>query len=150
MRLKDASLLLKQLCYINGQWSASDSGATINVTNPATGKVIGFIPKMGSRETGRAIESANAAWPAWRAKTANERAVILRRWFDLLMENQEDLAIIMTAEQGKPLLNPVVKSPMPPRLSSGLPKRVSGSMVTSSLPMLVTNGTGGERPVYCL
>lgn len=102
MRLKDASLL-KQLCYINGQWSAADSGATISVTNPATTEVIGFIPKMGSRETRRAIEAANAAWPAWRAKTAKERADILRRWFDLLMENQEDLAIIMTAEQGKPL-----------------------------------------------
>ena len=102
MRLKDASLL-KQLCYINGQWSAADSGATINVTNPATAEVIGFIPKMGRRETSRAIEAANVAWPAWRAKTAKERAVILRRWFDLLMENQEDLAIIMTAEQGKPL-----------------------------------------------
>ncbi len=102
MRLKDASLL-KQLCYINGQWSAADSGATISVTNPATTEVIGFIPKMGSRETRRAIEAANAAWPAWRAKTAMERADILRRWFDLLMENQEDLAIIMTAEQGKPL-----------------------------------------------
>ena len=102
MRLKDASLL-KQLCYINGQWTAADSGATINVINPATGKVIGSIPKMGRRETSRAIEAANAAWPAWRAKTAKERAVILRRWFDLLMENQEDLAMIMTAEQGKPL-----------------------------------------------
>ncbi len=102
MRLKDASLL-KQLCYINGQWTAADSGATINVTNPATGKVIGFIPKMGRHETGRAIEAANVAWPAWRAKTAKERAVILRRWFDLLMENLEDLAMIMTAEQGKPL-----------------------------------------------
>ncbi|MHB8121955.1 MAG: NADP-dependent succinate-semialdehyde dehydrogenase [Desulfuromonadaceae bacterium] len=102
MRLKDASLL-KQLCYINGQWAAADSGATINVTNPATAEVIGSIPKMGRRETSRAIEAANAAWPAWRAKTAKERAVILRRWFDLLMENQEDLAMIMTAEQGKPL-----------------------------------------------
>ena len=102
MRLKDASLL-KQLCYINGQWSAADSGTTINVINPATGKVIGSIPKMGHSETSRAIEAANTAWPAWRAKTAKERAVILRRWFDLLMENQEDLAMIMTAEQGKPL-----------------------------------------------
>jgi len=102
MHLKDTSLL-RQLCYINGQWSAADSGATINVTNPATGEVIGFIPRMGRYETGRAIEAANAAWPAWRARTAKERAVILRRWFDLMMENMEDLAIIMTAEQGKPL-----------------------------------------------
>ena len=102
MNLKDSSLL-KQLCYINGQWIAADSGHTINVTNPATGDVIGTIPKMGTHETHLAINAANDAWPAWRAKTAKERAVILRRWFDLMMENQEDLAVIMTAEQGKPL-----------------------------------------------
>jgi succinate-semialdehyde dehydrogenase/glutarate-semialdehyde dehydrogenase len=102
MNLKDSSLL-KQLCYINGQWMAADSGKTINVNNPATGAVIGAIPKMGTYETHLAIQAANQAWPAWRAKTAKERAVILRRWFDLMMENQEDLAIIMTAEQGKPL-----------------------------------------------
>ncbi|MDD2542776.1 MAG: NADP-dependent succinate-semialdehyde dehydrogenase [Desulfuromonadaceae bacterium] len=102
MILKDSSLL-KQLCYINGQWLAADSGQAINVTNPATGGIIGTIPKMGIHETRRAIEAANAAWPAWRAKTGKERAVILRRWFDLMMENQEDLAMIMTVEQGKPL-----------------------------------------------
>ena len=102
MNLKDSSLL-KQLCYINGQWIAADSGHTINVTNPATGDVIGTIPKMGTHETHLAINAANDAWPAWRAKTAKERAAIMRRWFDLMMENQEDLAVIMTAEQGKPL-----------------------------------------------
>jgi len=96
-------LLLKQQCYLNGQWLSADSGKTIDVTNPATGEVLGTIPKMGTDETRRAIEAANAAWPAWRAKTAKERATILRRWFELMMENQEDLAIIMTAEQGKPL-----------------------------------------------
>ncbi|MBW4055874.1 MAG: NADP-dependent succinate-semialdehyde dehydrogenase [Proteobacteria bacterium] len=102
MILKDVSLL-KQLCYINGQWLAADSRQAINVTNPATGGIIGTIPKMGLNETRRAIEAASAAWPAWRAKTGKERAVILRRWFDLMMENQEDLAMIMTVEQGKPL-----------------------------------------------
>ena len=102
MNLKDSSLL-KQLCYINGQWMAADSGHTINVTDPATGDVIGTIPKMGTHETHLAIKGANDAWPAWRAKTAKERAAIMRRWFDLMMENQEDLAVIMTAEQGKPL-----------------------------------------------
>lgn len=102
MRLKDASLL-KQLCYINGQWMAADSGQTISVTNPATGEMIGAIPRMGTYETRRAIEAAHDALPGWRVKTAKERAVIMRRWFDLMMENQEDLAIIMTAEQGKPL-----------------------------------------------
>lgn len=102
LSLNDPSLL-KQLCYLAGQWRAADSSQTIAVTNPATGEVLGTIPKMGTVETRHAIEAANAALPAWRAKTAKERAVILRRWFELMMANQEDLAIIMTAEQGKPL-----------------------------------------------
>jgi len=102
LNLRDQSLL-RQSCYLNGQWLAADSGKTIDVTNPATGEVLGTIPRMGTAETRRAIEAANAAWPAWRAKTAKERATILRRWFELMLENQEDLAVIMTAEQGKPL-----------------------------------------------
>jgi succinate-semialdehyde dehydrogenase/glutarate-semialdehyde dehydrogenase len=102
LKLQDPSLL-KQLCYLNGQWLAADKGQTIEVTNPATNEVLGAIPRMGTMETRRAIEAAGAALPGWRAKTAKERAVILRRWFELMMENQEDLAIIMTAEQGKPL-----------------------------------------------
>jgi succinate-semialdehyde dehydrogenase/glutarate-semialdehyde dehydrogenase len=95
--------LLRQACYLNGTWCAADAGAVLSVTNPATGDQLGTIPKMGTFETRRAIEAASAALPAWRARTAKERAVILRRWFDLMMANQEDLAIIMTAEQGKPL-----------------------------------------------
>ena len=101
-RLKD-STLLRQRCYINGEWISADNDQSIDVTNPATGSVIGTIPKMGATETKRAIEAANAAWPAWRAKTAGERCAIIRKWRDLMMENQEDLGIIMTAEQGKPL-----------------------------------------------
>ena len=100
--LKDPTLL-KQQCYINGRWCDADSAAVIDVTNPATGEVIGTVPKMVADETRRAVEAANAALPAWRAKTAKERSVILRRWFDLMMANQDDLAVIMTAEQGKPL-----------------------------------------------
>jgi succinate-semialdehyde dehydrogenase/glutarate-semialdehyde dehydrogenase len=100
--LKDPSLL-RQQCYIDGRWVDADSKATIQVVNPATGGVLGTIPKMGAAETRRAIEAANAAWPAWRARTAKERAAILRKWFDLMMANQDDLGIIMTAEQGKPL-----------------------------------------------
>ncbi|MFT0545811.1 NADP-dependent succinate-semialdehyde dehydrogenase [Allopusillimonas ginsengisoli] len=95
--------LFRQQCYIDGKWCDADSGETINVTNPATGEVIGTIPKMGAAETRRAIEAADAAWPAWRSKTAKERANILRRWFDLMMANADDLATIMTVEQGKPL-----------------------------------------------
>ena len=102
LMLKDPTLL-RQQCYLNGQWLAADGAEVIDVTNPATGEKLGSIPRMGKDETRRTIEAANCALPAWRAKTAKERATILRRWFDLMMANQEDLAIIMTAEQGKPL-----------------------------------------------
>ncbi|MDY0270666.1 NADP-dependent succinate-semialdehyde dehydrogenase [Trichloromonas sp.] len=95
--------LFRQQCYIDGQWHNADSGSTIDVTNPASGEKLGTIPKMGAAETRRAIEAANNAWPAWRDKTAGERAVILRRWAELMMAHQEDLARLMTAEQGKPL-----------------------------------------------
>ncbi len=100
--LKDPSLFREQ-CYVNGQWIGADSGETVAVTNPATGEKIGLIPKMGVAETRRAIEAANEAFPAWRARTAGERSAILRRWFELMLEHQEDLAVLMTAEQGKPL-----------------------------------------------
>jgi succinate-semialdehyde dehydrogenase / glutarate-semialdehyde dehydrogenase len=102
MTLKDQTLF-RQQCYINGQWLDADAGGTISVTNPATGEIIGTVPKMGTAETHAAIEAANAAFPAWRARTAAERSALLRRWFELMLENQEDLAILMTAEQGKPL-----------------------------------------------
>lgn len=102
MRLKDPQLL-RDKAYINGEWQAADSGATFEVTNPATGAVLSTLPDMLEAETRRAIEAANAAWPAWAAKTAKERAAVLRKWFDLMMANQEDLAVIMTSEQGKPL-----------------------------------------------
>ncbi len=100
--LKDPTLL-KHHCYLNGQWQEADSGAVIDVTNPATGEILGTIPRMGAGETRRAIEAAQTALPSWRGKTAKERSAILRRWFELMMAHQEDLAVIMTAEQGKPL-----------------------------------------------
>ena len=100
--LKDPSLF-RQQCYINNQWLDADGGERITVTNPASGAAIGTIPKMGAAETRRAIETANTAYPGWRARTAAERSAILRRWFELILENQEDLAVLMTAEQGKPL-----------------------------------------------
>jgi succinate-semialdehyde dehydrogenase/glutarate-semialdehyde dehydrogenase len=102
LELRDGKLL-RQQCYVDGAWVDADSGKTLAVTNPATGEVLGTVPNMGAAETRRAIETANAAWPAWRAKTAKERSAILRKWADLMLANQEDLAIIMTAEQGKPL-----------------------------------------------
>ena len=95
--------LFKNQCYIDGQWVDADSGGTLEVTNPATGESLGTVPKMAKAETSRAIKAANAAWPAWRAKTANERAAILRQWYQLMMDNQEDLALMMTLEQGKPM-----------------------------------------------
>lgn len=102
MQLKDAKLF-RQKAYFDGKWQDADNGKTIDVTNPATGEVIGTVPKMGAAETKRAIDAANKALPAWRAKTAKERSVIIRRWYDLLIEHQDDLALILTTEQGKPL-----------------------------------------------
>ena len=102
LKLKDPTLL-RELCFIDGDWIAADNGTALDVTNPATSKKLGSIPNMGAAETRRAIAAAAAALPAWRARTAKERAVIMRRWFDLMIENQEDLATLMTAEQGKPL-----------------------------------------------
>jgi succinate-semialdehyde dehydrogenase/glutarate-semialdehyde dehydrogenase len=101
-QLNDPSLF-RQQCYIDGAWIDADSGAEIEVTNPANNQVLGRIPKLGAEETRRAIEAAERAWPAWRAKTAKERANLLRNWFNLMLENQEDLAVLMTLEQGKPL-----------------------------------------------
>lgn len=95
--------LLRQQCFINGIWLDAIETGTIPVTNPATGEIIGTVPKMGTIETHDAIDAAHAAYPEWRAKTAGERSSLLRRWFELILENQEDLAILMTAEQGKPL-----------------------------------------------
>ncbi|MGE3231551.1 MAG: aldehyde dehydrogenase family protein, partial [Hyphomicrobium sp.] len=88
LALKDPKLF-RQQGYINGKWTDADSGATIDVTNPATGETLGTIPKMVAAETRRAIEAANAAWGPWRKKTAKERATILRKWFNLMMENQD-------------------------------------------------------------
>eukprot|EP01030_Chromulinospumella_sphaerica_P013234 gene13234-biopygen11533 len=102
LQLKDTSLL-RQQAYLNGAWRDADNGATLAVHNPATGEQLGSVPLMGAGETRAAIAAANAAWPAWRKKTAKERATILRRWNDLILANAEDLAQLMTAEQGKPL-----------------------------------------------
>jgi succinate-semialdehyde dehydrogenase/glutarate-semialdehyde dehydrogenase len=102
LKLNDPSLL-RQQSYIDGQWRDAADGTTIAVTNPANGETIGTVPHMGAQETKQAIEAANAAWPAWRKKTAKERSAILRKWNDLMLANADDLALIMTAEQGKPL-----------------------------------------------
>jgi succinate-semialdehyde dehydrogenase / glutarate-semialdehyde dehydrogenase len=95
--------LIRSRCLVGGEWIEADSGATMPVHDPATGETLGTVPKLGAAETRRAIEAANAAWPAWRALTAGGRARILRRWFERILANQEDLAVLMTSEQGKPL-----------------------------------------------
>jgi succinate-semialdehyde dehydrogenase/glutarate-semialdehyde dehydrogenase len=100
--LKD-SRLFHEACYLDGQWIQAKPGQMIDVDNPATGEIIGRVPKFGGAEAKKAIEAANRAFPAWSKKTAKERAGVLRRWFDLMMENQQDLARLMTLEQGKPL-----------------------------------------------
>ena len=100
--MKDLSLFREQ-AYIAGNWSDADSGKKDEVLNPATGEVLGTVPRCGQQETRKAIEAANQAMPAWKASPAKERGKILRRWYELMIENKEDLAILMTAEQGKPL-----------------------------------------------
>ena len=102
VQLKDMSLF-RQQCYINGAWVDADDKSTLTVYNPADGSLVGTVPKLGLAETRRAIETAHQAFTLWRAKTAKERSAILRKWFDLMIANTEDLAILMTLEQGKPI-----------------------------------------------
>ena len=98
-----SSPLFKQQCYINGQWKDANSGETIDVTNPATGAVLGTVPKMGAAETAEAIEGARVAQKEWAQRTAKERHAVLIKWFNLMMENQAALGELLTLEQGKPL-----------------------------------------------
>ncbi|AJX35770.1 NADP-dependent succinate-semialdehyde dehydrogenase [Burkholderia oklahomensis] len=102
LALKDPALL-RGRAFVAGEWQAADGGATFEVRNPATGALVGTVPAMGAAETRRAIDAANAAWPAWRKRTAKERAAILRKWHDLMIAHADDLALILTTEQGKPL-----------------------------------------------
>ncbi|MBV8587216.1 MAG: NAD-dependent succinate-semialdehyde dehydrogenase, partial [Verrucomicrobia bacterium] len=100
--LNDSSLF-RQQAYIGGTWCDADNRATFSVIDPATGNVLGTVPDMGAAEARRAIEAANTAWKSWRQKPAKERSALLRKWYDLMLANLEDLGKIMTAEQGKPL-----------------------------------------------
>src|SRR6266536_2832798 len=102
VRLKDAHLF-RQACYVDGAWVEGTGTGGIDVDNPATGEIIGTVPKLGRAETRQAIDAASRAFPAWRRTIAKERAQVMRRWFDLMMANQEDLAVLMTTEQGKPI-----------------------------------------------
>ena len=100
LNLKNKALL-KTESYIGGEWIKT--GKTFDVINPATGKVLAQVADCGAKETEQAIEAAHKAFPAWAAKTAKERAAVLKKWYQLIMDNKEDLGAIMTAEQGKPL-----------------------------------------------
>jgi succinate-semialdehyde dehydrogenase/glutarate-semialdehyde dehydrogenase len=102
IKLRDQNLL-RQSCYVDGRWLPAEGGATLPVRNPATGETLGSIPNMGANETRAAIEAAAKAFPAWAARTAKDRAVLLRRWYELILAHVDDLAVLMTAEQGKPL-----------------------------------------------
>ena len=102
LALEDSSLL-RQQCYVDGQWIGADDGGSMPVVDPATGALVGSVPVFRAAETKRAIDAANRALPAWRVKTAKERSAILRKWHDLMQANAGDLARILTAEQGKPL-----------------------------------------------
>src|SRR5690554_3136731 len=102
MLLSDPTLL-RQQAFIAGQWCTADSQQTLAIHNPANAELLGSVPKMGAAESARAIAAAQAALPEWREKTAAQRGQILRRWFELMLENQDDLALLMTLEQGKPL-----------------------------------------------
>ena len=96
--------LFQNKCFIDGNWINSNNKETIDINNPANLKIIGNVPKCGTNETRLAIKAANNALPNWKSKTAKERSIVLKKWFDLIMQNQEDLAKIMTIEQGKPLV----------------------------------------------
>jgi succinate-semialdehyde dehydrogenase/glutarate-semialdehyde dehydrogenase len=102
LSLKDGALL-RQQCYVDGRWLDAGNGGTVKVTNPATGAVLGTVPSLGAAETRAAIEAAGAAFPEWAARTAKDRAALLRKWYELMLAHADDLATLMTAEQGKPL-----------------------------------------------
>ena len=106
IHLQDPGLLRHQ-CYVNGRWIDAPDQKVIEVDNPATGEIVGAVPALGTADTRRAIEAANAAWPAWRARTGKDRAGLLRAWFELMLQHKDDLALLMTTEQGKPLAESV-------------------------------------------
>lgn len=129
MKLNDSNLF-RQQALINGEWLDANNGEVIDVTNPANGDKLGSVPKMGADETRAAIDAANRALPAWRALTAKERANILRNWFNLMMEHQDDLARLMTLDRANHWLKRKAKSATPPHLLSGLQKKANVFMAT--------------------
>lgn len=140
IQLNDPGLWQTQ-AHINGKWVASDSGKTFGVIDPANGEHLADVPDMGAAETARAIDTANAALPAWRAKTAKERASVLRKWFDLCLAAKDDLALLMTREQGKPLAEASGEVVYGASFLECLPKKANASMATSFHPMVQINAS---------
>lgn len=136
--------LLRQQAYVNGLWCGADSAALQAVSNPSTGLEIASVPLMGALEAARAIDAANTAWLAWRRKTGMKRATLLRKWHDLILHNIDDLDVIMTSEQGKPLAearSEVSNGAAYIEWFSEEAKRVSGETLASPWPdrrLLVT------------
>ena len=128
MHLQDPHLL-RIRAYVGGRWIEADSGAVCAIRNPATGSALVTVPDLAAAETRRAIEAAHAAFPAWAARSAEERAVLLRRWHALLMEHQEHLATLMTAERATRSPRHAGRSPTPNSSSNGLPRRRGASTV---------------------
>ena len=116
--LQDPSLL-RTRAYVDGTWVDAAQGATLPVLDPASGEQIATVPAMGGADALRAVAAAAAAWPDWRARTAKERAAVLRRWHELMLDARDDLARVMTREQGKPLAEAAGRSPTRRRSSSG-------------------------------
>ena len=139
LQLKHAALLKPSKTLLAGAWVGADSGEKISVTNPATGKVVGEVPRMGKAETERAILASQVAQKQWKTLTAGARAAILKRWFDLIKLHQEDLAQILTAEQGKPLAESRGEVSYVQALSNGLQRKPNASMAKRFLapPMIV-------------
>ena len=134
--LNDPSLL-KTDALVNGLWVKGSAGTRFDILDPSNRLKLADVANLGAADATAAIAAANAAWPAWRSKTGKERHAILMKWFQLLMANQEDLARIMTAEQGSRLRRPRAKSPTGPALWNGLPKRPSAS-TARRCPSLIT------------
>jgi len=136
LKLNNPSLF-RQQSYINGQWVSAENDETFAVINPADGSLLAEVAELGVAATRAAIEAANAAWPAWRSKTAKERSATLRRWFDLMHENKDDLAVLMTAEQGKPLaesLGEIIYGASFVEWFAEEAKRVYGDVIPTHLP----------------
>ncbi len=129
MQLTDSALLRTQ-AYIDGAWRDAADGARFDVNNPADGRVVASVPDMGRTETRQAIEAAAAALPAWRARTAKERAAVLRKWCELMLAHQEDLALLMSSSRASRCPKRAAKWPMAPPSSNGSPRKASASTAT--------------------